>query len=532
MSRNVHVRVKWVFGIFAIWLVCIALYLALTINVALKRSSAELNETGFLLQRLISQRVAQHDAHMTTLASLILASDRMQSQLLTQVSESILRFYPRIKAIQEIEIIWREPSTSADVRQIVSTPQDAPVPDYSSLGREIFMQKAGEVKSYISPLTKPEYLLAKKLKDSNPALALVMQVNPELLIDVDELPDWANLKLMLDGTSILEQKTGQRVSEWFSPPQFSQMIDSPSQPLLLTMERPVSLADLIDGISFVAVAAASLIVLMLLGYSLQHGREARRLKAYADMAEQRSIALARETRLAHAQRVNSLGELASGIAHELAQPLTALMSQSRAAERLLEQSGIDNALIKKAMAANVREARRAGDMLKRMRDYISNRPPEPIPVAINSIIHDTVELLLADLEQRHIVLRLVLNPDLPHLLADPVELEQVFNNLIRNAADSLQDAGIADGQITVTTKHESDHIRVEIFDNGPGIAPDVQPRLFEPFFTTKKGGMGLGLALCATLVERVGGYIDVQNQDNGGACFVVKLPIQNRGASV
>lgn len=527
MSSYVHSRLKWVFGILAIWLVCIALYLAITINASLKRSIAELNETGFLLHRLISQRVAQHDAHMTTLASLILASESMQPQLLRQVSESILRFYPRIKAIQEIEITWREPSTSADVRQILSTPADATISDYSSLGSKIFTQKAGEVKSYISPLSKSEYLLAKKLKDSNPALAIIMQVNPELLIDIDELPNWANLQLLLDGTSILEQKAVQQASEWFSSPQFSRMIDSQSQPLLLTMERPLSLADLIDGISLAAVSITSLMVLMLLGYSVQHRGEARRLKAHADMTEQRSLALVRETRLAHAERVNSLGELASGIAHELAQPLTALMSQSRAAERLLEQSGIDNALIKKAMAANVREARRAGDMLKRMRDYISNRAPKPVVVAINSIIYDTVELLFADLERRHIVLHLVLDSDLPPLIADPVELEQVFNNLIRNAADSLQEAGIAEGQITITTKRESDSIRVEIFDNGPGIAPDVQPRLFEPFFTTKKDGMGLGLALCATLIERVGGHIEVQNKDDGGASFIVRLPIRN-----
>lgn len=537
MSRNTRSRVGWAASILAIWLTCIAVYLALSINNSLKRETSELNEAGFLLHRMVSQRVAQHDAHMTTLASLILADENKKSQLVAQVSDSIMRFYPRIKAIQEIEIAWREPAATVDVQQILSTPSDAAIPDYHSLGRDIFVQKAGEVKSYINSSSKHEYLLAKKLRDTNPALALVMQIDPKQLIDMDELPAWANLKLILDGSVIMEQKAVQEASGWLAPAQFSRVIDSQSQPLLLTMDYPIALADLIDGISLAIVALSSIILLSLLGYSLQHRREVRRLKTSADMAEQRSITLARETRLAHAQRVNSMGELASGIAHELAQPLTALMSQSRAAERLVEQSGIDNPVLKKAMAANVREARRAGDMLKRMRDYINNRPPKPVAVAINDVIHDTIELLHTELEQRGITMHLALEPTLPAIMADPVELEQIFNNLIRNASDSLHDAGRSGGQITVTTKRERDHISIVICDNGPGIAEDLRPRLFEPFFTTKKNGMGLGLALCSTLVERVGGHMQAQNNDDdggggsGGACFIVELPIQNKGIS-
>lgn len=531
MTRYNHPRLEWIAGVLAIWFTCIAIYLTLSINVSLKRATSELNEAGFLLHRTISQQVAQHDAHMTTLASLALANKSMSAQLFSQVSDSIIHFYPRIKTIQEIEIMWRDASATAEVRQVLSTPGDAAPPNYNSLSREIFVQRAGEVKSYLSPFSTLEYLLAKKLKDTNPALALIMRVNPKQLIDLDELPAWANVRLSLDDAVIMEQEAVQQSSDWITSPRFSRMIDSQSQPLQLTMERPVSPADLVDVISLAMVSIISLVVLLLLGYSLQHRREVRRLKNSADMAEQRSIALARETRLAHAARVNSMGELASGIAHELAQPLTALMSQSRAAERLIEQSGIDNVLLKKAMAANVREARRAGDMLKRMRDYISNRPPQPIGVVVNSIIHDTVELLITDLEQRGITMHLALNPDLPVVMADPVELEQILYNLIRNAADSLQEASVAEGRITVTTTREGNHIVIGILDNGAGISEDLRPRLFEPFFTTKETGMGLGLALCSTLVERIGGHIDAHNNKDGGACFIVKLPIQNKELS-
>ncbi len=523
MTRGAHSRLEWIAGILAVWILCVACYAAISANVALKRSEAELNEAGFLLHRMISQRVAQHDAHLTTLVSLVLAAEGGQSQPLIQVGESIMRFYPRITAIHELEITWREPSASADARRILSIPADARVPDDRSLAAAVFMQKAGEGKSYVDASFDTGYLLTKKVRDSNPAPALVLQIDPWRLIDMEELPNWISLQLQLDGKVVMQRPAAPQGSGWLTPPRFSRMIDSQSQPLLLNLERPVSLADLVDGAMLAAVAAASLVGLGLFAYSLRNRREARLSQGAAERAEQRSILLAREARLAHAARVNSLGELASGIAHELAQPLTALMSQSRAAERLLEQSGIDNALLKKTMAANVREARRAGDMLKRMRDYISNRPPKPVAVVINKVVSDTADLMRADLEQRGITLDLSLSGNLPVLMADPVELEQVFNNLIRNAADSLGEAGIAEGRITIATMLEGSRIRIDIGDNGPGIEEALLPRVFEPFFTTKPDGMGLGLALCSTLIERVGGQIEARNEADGGARFTVRL---------
>ncbi len=531
MMRGAHSRLEWMAGILAIWILCVACYAAFSVNSSLKRAEGELNETGFLLHRMISQRVAQHDAHLTTLVSLVLAAEDGQSQPLTQVGESIMRFYPRITAINELEITWREPSASAEARRILSIPADARVPDDRSLAAAVFMQKAGEGKSYVDASSSAGYLLTKKVRDSNPAPALVLQIDPKRLVDIDELPDWVFLQLQLDGRVVMERPAGEKASGWLAPLRFSRMIDSQSQPLLLTVERRVSLADLVDVATLAMVAAASLGGIALFGYSLRHRREARLLQAAAERAEQRSILLAREARLAHAARVNSLGELASGIAHELAQPLTALMSQSRAAERLLEQSGMDNPLLKKTMAANVREARRAGDMLKRMRDYISNRPPKPVAVEINKIVGDTVDLMHADLEQRGIALDLSLAGNLPVLMADPVELEQVLNNLIRNAAESLVEAGIEQGRVTIATMLEGDRVRIDIRDNGPGIKEALLPRLFEPFFTTKPDGMGLGLALCSTLVERVGGQIEARNELDGGACFTVRLTVASEEAS-
>lgn len=219
-----------------------------------------------------------------------------------------------------------------------------------------------------------------------------------------------------------------------------------------------------------------------------------------------------------------MGELASGIAHELTQPLTALLSQSQAALRL-EASGERPDLLKQALTANVREASRAGEILKRMRNYMSNHEPQRKQMDISQSIRDVSELLRTDLTQRNITLLIQTEKNTPAIMGDAVEMEQVLYNLIRNAADSLVQTEKTDKQISVTARSGQGQLVITVSDNGSGIADDVLPRLFEPFFTTRNGGMGLGLALCATLIERIDGEITAANRPEGGAEFTITLPV-------
>nr|WP_282438144.1 ATP-binding protein [Ensifer adhaerens] len=219
-----------------------------------------------------------------------------------------------------------------------------------------------------------------------------------------------------------------------------------------------------------------------------------------------------------------MGELASGIAHELTQPLTAMLSRSQAALRLASADKPDIGLISEALEVNVREAKRAGEMLRRMRDYASNRTPEPITSAINDIVAEIAALTGADLQGRDIRLKLDLTKEALVADVDPIELEQVLHNLIRNAADALEDAKTADPLVEIETRAIGDEMKIIVRDNGPGIAATAFPKLFQPFFTTKADGMGLGLSLCATLVERVDGRIEAENAPDGGAWFTITLP--------
>ncbi|WP_313532518.1 ATP-binding protein, partial [Shinella sp.] len=231
-----------------------------------------------------------------------------------------------------------------------------------------------------------------------------------------------------------------------------------------------------------------------------------------------------ETKLAHALRINSMGEMASGIAHELTQPLTALLSQSQAGRRIAAANGLADTPIDTVLAANVQQAKRAADILVRLRAYVGKSAPEAGVHDLGRHVADIVALSRIDLDRRGIALDIDLS-DAPALArVDPVEIEQVIHNLIRNAADAVEQAGRGDGRVLVSLKAAGGNFEIAVSDNGTGIPPDILPRLFEPFFSSKPDGMGLGLSLCESIVERFDGSISGENDPKGGAVFTVRLP--------
>ncbi len=502
--------------IAAIWLLIVLLFVAYSARQSINQARDEVKQTGMALHRVLSQRAAQHDAHLTSLNALILSANPPPVDALRQVSRNIIRFYPRISII-DVLLLTREGATvSAQPFLMVDESEHGTVAE--DFAASIAVQKPGEVRTYISGQVADRYYLGKKSDNSNPGYAIVMAINPALMIEPNERPEWADLSLSINGKTILQQHLGSLASSsFFQPPVFSQQIDSQNQPIILTLSRPIALSEIVNPFRVGILAAFALLVL-LISYSLWQSVRA------AKKAEQKAQLLEHETRLAHAARVNSMGELASGIAHELTQPLTALLSQSQAALRL-EASGERPDLLKQALTANVREASRAGEILKRMRNYMSNHEPQRKQMDISQSIRDVSELLRTDLTQRNITLLIQTEKNTPAIMGDAVEMEQVLYNLIRNAADSLVQTEKTDKQISVTARSGQGQLVITVSDNGSGIADDVLPRLFEPFFTTRNGGMGLGLALCATLIERIDGEITAANRPEGGAEFTITLPV-------
>lgn len=499
----------------AIWLLMIVAFVTVSALQGINQAHDEVKQTGTSLHRVLSQRAAQHDAHLTSLNALILSANPPPIDALRQVSRNIIRFYPRISLIDVMLLESEEQQVSMQPFLMVDETEHGNVAD--EFAAQIAAQKPGVVRSYLSKKIRDRYYLGKKSDNSNPGYAILMAIHPALMIEAEERPDWADLSLTLNGQIVLQEYSALPTSSTlFQPAVFSQKIDSQSQPLVLRVSRPIVLAEIINPLHTAFFAIFSLIGLLVF-YSLWQSLRATK------KAEQKAQLLEHETRLAHAARVNSMGELASGIAHELTQPLTALLSQSQAALRL-EASGERPELLRKALTANVREASRAGEILKRMRSYMSNHEPQRKQMDIGQIIRDVSELLRTDMALRNIELLIQTEKNTPAIMGDPVEMEQVIYNLIRNAADSLDQAEISDKRILLTTRSGQGQIVITVTDNGNGIAKNVLPRLFEPFFTTRKDGMGLGLSLCATLIERIDGEIVAANRPDGGAEFTITLP--------
>lgn len=515
-----HLPLKSLAISLLIWLGLIGLFAGISMRIEYQRATEELSATGQTIHRLISQRAAQHDAHLTSLVALIKAAPDLPETAIGEVFQSIIQFYPRITAIDLVQLGVSQATT------LIQAPQGKPQIDLSTVASAVARQRQGEVRTYVPGAHPDGYLLGKRATLGSPGLAILVQVDPALLIEGEELPAWAHVRLSLDGQPVLDRPAagGGKASSTLTQPHFNKIVDSQSQPLTVDITRPLSLFDIINRSWIGGFALVSLLVLLLLQFTRQLKASARKLQQSAEEAEKRAQLQEHETRLAHALRVNALGELASGIAHELTQPLTALLSQSQAALRLVTSETPDPALLPQALTANVREAKRAGAMLKRMRDYISKREQKPVLAELNQIVADIAELVRADLEKRQINLVLDLATPSPQAIVDPIEMEQVLHNLIRNAADALQEADMAERTIRIETVMSETGAIVRVTDTGPGISPDTSPRLFEPFFTTKADGMGLGLALCASLIERIGGHVDGRNQTSGGAVFTVALP--------
>ncbi len=242
-------------------------------------------------------------------------------------------------------------------------------------------------------------------------------------------------------------------------------------------------------------------------------------------AERRAELSGMEARLTHASRVNALGEMASGLAHELTQPLTAILAQAQAGRRLLARQ--DVATLSGALDDMIEQARCASNMLDRFRNWSL---PHRQPAAAHDLriaLRNVDALLANEAARQHVVIDIAL-PDAPLLVrVDPVEIEQVMFNLLRNALDLVAALEVR-GAITATLSRTDNLAVLEVSDNGPGVAPELRGRLFTPFATTKMNGMGLGLALSQRLVERAGGEILYVDGDKG-AVFRVVLPVTVEG---
>jgi C4-dicarboxylate-specific signal transduction histidine kinase len=231
--------------------------------------------------------------------------------------------------------------------------------------------------------------------------------------------------------------------------------------------------------------------------------------------------------LAHLTRVSVVGELSGAIAHELNQPLTAILANAQAARRMLVNGAPNFSDLAEALDDIVQANGRAGEVISRVRRLLKKGESRFEPVDVNELFRSTLKLLHSELIGRRIKIRLDLVEHVPLALGDPVELQQVLLNLMMNASDAMSSTASRRRLLTLTTRITKDgFVEGVVSDQGRGIAPGQQGRLFEPFYTTKEHGLGLGLPICSTIINSHGGDLRITNNEGGGARAVFVLPAQ------
>lgn len=236
--------------------------------------------------------------------------------------------------------------------------------------------------------------------------------------------------------------------------------------------------------------------------------------------------------LSHAGRVSLLGQLASALAHELSQPLGAILRNAEAAELMLGSASPDIEELKAIVADIHRDDRRAGQVIDRLRTLLKRRQMDFQAVDVEALLQDMVALVRGDAASRHVALELEVESGLPAVSGDRVHLSQVLLNLIMNAMDAVMDLPAGARRVRVAGRRSAaGSVEVTVSDTGTGIPAEAASRLFEPFFTTKPAGMGIGLSVSRTIVDAHGGQLSAGNAPEGGASFRVVLPAAAAGSA-
>ena len=252
-----------------------------------------------------------------------------------------------------------------------------------------------------------------------------------------------------------------------------------------------------------------------------------------DLTQQKKAeeeALRSREQMMHVSRLTTMGEMAAAMAHELNQPLAAIANYTAACRRLMQMGDEHRQDIVDALTAIGNQAQRAGEVIQRLRDFTRDQEMTRGSVTVESILEEIRPLAELDAKANNIHMVEHVPRHLPPVVADRVQIESVILNLLRNGVDAMADTAPDQRHLELSVDQQSeDSVRVSIRDHGTGVPPEVQGNLFNPFFTTKKHGMGMGLAICRTIVIAHGGKLECSNNEDGGATFWFTLPTEVRG---
>lgn len=447
----------------------------------LSRLYAAFDTDARIAHRLLSQRMAQHDAALATLALLQPAAGPDAAE------RRLPSLYPQVVAVQRRDAAQPWATAALASAETESRRQRRPALGPLDLAQgRYWLVLAGEPASFALQLSLREAVPLAEWPTGAAAVRMTLEAS---------------------GQAFTLQPGAATQGVWRF--QAAKVLGSDSQPFTLVAARAIGWGEL----PWIRMALWALACAV----ALAAARALVRLREQRRRAEEL-------LRLGQVGRLNALGELAAGMAHELNQPLTALLASTQAASRLLGDDPPDLDTARTAMQQAAAQARRAADVVGRLRRAVEHPDPaERLPLSLDTAARDALHLLAPELNRREIQAQVDGPP--VRVLGEPVALEQIVHNLVMNAMQALEQVPAGQRRLVLATSAGPDAGILTITDTGPGIPPEALPRLFEPFFTTRSGGMGLGLNLCETLAERLGGRLEAANQAPHGATFRLSLPL-------
>lgn len=258
------------------------------------------------------------------------------------------------------------------------------------------------------------------------------------------------------------------------------------------------------------------------------GRHIGWMGSMVDVTEQKNaqeLARQQQERLQATARLVTMGEMASTLAHELNQPLAAISSYNTGCINMIGSGDMSPRELTGILEKIGKQAQRAGQIIRRVHAFVRRSEPKCEPVDLNAILREAVGLVEPDAERRGVNIQLNLAEALPPVAADPVMIEQVAINLIRNGMDAMANIPRAGRDLLLVTRLQDDMLILSVADRGKGIPPDVAEKLFAPFFTTKEEGMGMGLNICRSIAELHRGRLSFEDNPGGGTIFHFSIPV-------
>jgi PAS domain S-box-containing protein len=262
----------------------------------------------------------------------------------------------------------------------------------------------------------------------------------------------------------------------------------------------------------------------------EKGKATRMVGTVQDITDIRTMESETEklrAELSHMDRTSMMGVLTAGIAHEINQPLAGILTNAQAALRFLTSDRPDLDEVKDALHDIISDDKRAGEMVHSIRNIMGKSEPKRENIDFNKTVREVLNLTKSEIQNRKISIKENLQPHIPPVYGDRIQIQQVILNLLMNAMEALKGADISKPEVLVSTQFkEKDGVILSVSDSGPGIKPDQLSSVFESFQTSKKGGLGIGLPICRSIAERHGGNIWAENRPEGGATFFFKLPCE------